>query len=119
MRTNARDSEYHPVLILWPDSENWPCDGEIDYAEGTSDVTKIARLPPLLLQQPADLGDPDRGHRAVSTTTPHRSTPDADRRALRRCREWSRTSNPTAAPFPSAGPSRATTEQHRRRGHHR
>lgn len=41
MRTNARDPEYHPVLILWPDSGNWPCDGEIDYAEGTSDVTKM------------------------------------------------------------------------------
>ena len=41
MRTNARDPEYHPVLILWPDSENWPCDGEIDFAEGTSDVTKM------------------------------------------------------------------------------
>ncbi len=41
MRTSARDSEYHPVLLLWPDSGNWPCDGEIDYAEGTSDVTKM------------------------------------------------------------------------------
>lgn len=27
------DNEYHMVSILWPDSENWPCDGEIDYAE--------------------------------------------------------------------------------------
>jgi glycosyl hydrolase family 16 len=41
MRTNARDPEYHPVLLLWPDSGDWPCDGEIDYAEGTSDVTKM------------------------------------------------------------------------------
>ncbi len=37
MRVSARDPEYHPVLILWPDSDNWPCDGEIDYAEGTRD----------------------------------------------------------------------------------
>ncbi len=35
MKVSARDPEYHPVLILWPDSGNWPCDGEIDYAEGT------------------------------------------------------------------------------------
>jgi Glycosyl hydrolases family 16 len=34
MRTNLRDSEYHPVLLLWPDSKNWPCDGEVDYGEG-------------------------------------------------------------------------------------
>jgi beta-glucanase (GH16 family) len=34
MRTNHRDSEYHPVLLLWPDSKNWPCDGEVDYGEG-------------------------------------------------------------------------------------
>jgi hypothetical protein len=27
------DNEYHMVSILWPDSENWPCDGEVDYAE--------------------------------------------------------------------------------------
>ncbi len=36
MKTNVRDPEYHPVLILWPDSGDWPCDGEIDYAEGGS-----------------------------------------------------------------------------------
>ncbi|WP_245827754.1 DUF7594 domain-containing protein [Sinomonas mesophila] len=29
------DNEYHLVSILWPDSENWPCDGEVDYAETT------------------------------------------------------------------------------------
>lgn len=29
------DNEYHMVGILWPTSENWPCDGEVDYAETT------------------------------------------------------------------------------------
>lgn len=24
---------YHPVLLLWPDSEQWPSDGEVDFAE--------------------------------------------------------------------------------------
>jgi acid phosphatase len=24
---------YHPILILWPDADNWPAAGEIDYAE--------------------------------------------------------------------------------------
>ncbi len=39
MKVSDRDPRYHPVLILWPDSGNWPCDGEIDYAEGTKDST--------------------------------------------------------------------------------
>lgn len=43
MRTSARDPEYHPVMLLWPSgsfadlNQQW----EIDYAEGTSDTTKI------------------------------------------------------------------------------
>ncbi|MGX1159772.1 glycosyl hydrolase family 16 [Arthrobacter sp. SLBN-100] len=35
------DNEYHMVSILWPDSENWPCDGEVDYAETTGDWNLI------------------------------------------------------------------------------
>lgn len=31
------DDEYHLVSLLWPDSGNWPCDGEIDYAETSGD----------------------------------------------------------------------------------
>jgi licheninase len=27
---------YHPVLLLWPDAEDWPQGGEIDYAEQSS-----------------------------------------------------------------------------------
>jgi beta-glucanase (GH16 family) len=41
MKTNVRDPEYHPVLLLWPDSGDWPCDGEIDYAEGTSALRRM------------------------------------------------------------------------------
>jgi Glycosyl hydrolases family 16 len=41
MRTSARSSQYHPVLLLWPESKDWPCDGEIDYAEGTGDTTRM------------------------------------------------------------------------------
>lgn len=41
MRTSARDSEYHPVLLLWPDSGDWPCDGEVDYAEGVGDTSRM------------------------------------------------------------------------------
>lgn len=35
------DNEYHMVGILWPDSENWPCDGEVDYFETTGDWNVI------------------------------------------------------------------------------
>lgn len=35
------DNEYHMVSILWPDSGNWPCDGELDYAETTGDWNVI------------------------------------------------------------------------------
>ncbi|MFT4029248.1 MAG: glycoside hydrolase family 16 protein [Protaetiibacter sp.] len=34
MRVSQRDPKYHPVLLLWPNSNSWPCDGEVDFAEG-------------------------------------------------------------------------------------
>jgi hypothetical protein len=37
MALPSGDNEYHGVAILWPDSGNWPCDGEIDYAENVGD----------------------------------------------------------------------------------
>jgi Glycosyl hydrolases family 16 len=40
MKTNQRDSEYHPVLILWPDSKSSSC-AEIDYAESTSETALV------------------------------------------------------------------------------
>jgi hypothetical protein len=33
MRAPAGDEDYHPVLTLWPDAEDWPVGGEVDYAE--------------------------------------------------------------------------------------
>lgn len=32
-RASAAAPSYHAVLVLWPDSERWPEDGEIDYME--------------------------------------------------------------------------------------
>ncbi|MFC7849826.1 family 16 glycosylhydrolase [Arthrobacter sp. NPDC057388] len=40
MKTNKRDSEYHPVLILNPVIESSTCD-EVDYAESTADTTLV------------------------------------------------------------------------------
>ena len=41
MRTNARDPEYHPVLILWPNNNTSPNCAEIDYAEGSTNTAQI------------------------------------------------------------------------------
>ena len=47
---------YHSVLLLWPDSENWPSDGEIDFMEildparqtVTASVLKFDQRDPIL-----------------------------------------------------------------------
>ena len=44
MRVQQKDgggNPYHPVLILWPDSDKWPDDGELDYAESDAGSTKM------------------------------------------------------------------------------
>lgn len=41
MRTNHRDPDYHPVLLLWPDAKTWPCGGEVDYGEGGDDTSRV------------------------------------------------------------------------------
>ena len=38
MRVPAGHPDYHAVLVLWPDSNVWPGDGEVDYAEMTADA---------------------------------------------------------------------------------
>lgn len=42
MRVNARDPEYHPVMILWPDQGRVSANNcaEIDYSESTSDTSR-------------------------------------------------------------------------------
>jgi beta-glucanase (GH16 family) len=33
LRTPKGAGKYHPVALLWPSSENWPSDGEVDFVE--------------------------------------------------------------------------------------
>lgn len=33
MRAPKGSDTYHPVLLLWPDAEDWPVGGEVDFAE--------------------------------------------------------------------------------------
>lgn len=33
VRSTPGDENYHPVMLLWPDAENWPVGGEIDWME--------------------------------------------------------------------------------------
>ena len=42
MKVNNRDTEYHPVLLLWPDSGgNTTTEDEVDFAESTSDKSQV------------------------------------------------------------------------------
>ncbi len=41
MRVPAGDKRYHPVLLLWPDAEDWPVGGEVDYAETDSAASDV------------------------------------------------------------------------------
>ncbi|NVM99919.1 glycoside hydrolase family 16 protein [Arthrobacter sp. SDTb3-6] len=41
MRTNDRDPQYHPVLILWPNNNASSTCAEIDYAESTELTTQM------------------------------------------------------------------------------
>ncbi len=40
MKTNKRDSQYHPNILLWPDVSHRSCP-EVNFAESTTDTTKI------------------------------------------------------------------------------
>lgn len=44
VRSPAGDPSYHAVLLLWPDAENWPAGGEVDFMEnsdGTRQTTEM------------------------------------------------------------------------------
>jgi hypothetical protein len=41
MQVPKGDYRYHPVALLWPDAENWPVGGEVDYAETTAAATDV------------------------------------------------------------------------------
>jgi hypothetical protein len=40
-QTDTGGHPYHPVLILWPDSDKWPSGGEIDYAEANAGEFRV------------------------------------------------------------------------------
>ncbi|BBY66173.1 hypothetical protein MHEL_44160 [Mycolicibacterium helvum] len=42
MRAPVGAANYDPVLLLWPDAENWPTGGEIDFAEIWGDSSRQA-----------------------------------------------------------------------------
>lgn len=41
MKTTVRDTEYHPVVLLWPDSNASPTCAEVDYAEGGDSASSV------------------------------------------------------------------------------
>ena len=42
VRSSPGAATYHPVLLLWPDAENFPVGGEIDFMEITDPARKFA-----------------------------------------------------------------------------
>lgn len=40
MRVPAGAVDYHAVALLWPDAENWPVGGEVDFVEVVADATR-------------------------------------------------------------------------------
>lgn len=41
MQVPKGDNKYHPVALLWPDAENWPTGGEVDYAETNAAASDV------------------------------------------------------------------------------
>jgi Glycosyl hydrolases family 16 len=41
MQVPKGDYRYHPVALLWPDAEDWPVGGEVDFAETTAAATDV------------------------------------------------------------------------------
>ena len=39
VKSPVADPTYHAVMLLWPDAENWPAGGEVDFME-ISDETR-------------------------------------------------------------------------------
>jgi beta-glucanase (GH16 family) len=44
MRVPPGSNQYHPVLILWPNDDKWPQNGEVDYAEADSTAARIIQF---------------------------------------------------------------------------
>ena len=41
MQIPRGDNRYHPVLLLWPEAEDWPVGGEVDYAETNAAASDV------------------------------------------------------------------------------
>ncbi|HEV7167180.1 MAG TPA: glycoside hydrolase family 16 protein [Micrococcaceae bacterium] len=67
MKTNARDPQYHPVLILWPnDNASQNC-AEIDYAEGGAQTAQMK----FFLHYACGSGSQSTAAQTVDTTQWH------------------------------------------------
>ena len=41
-RVRSTAGSYHPVMLLWPDAENWPLGGEVDWMEISDPARQVA-----------------------------------------------------------------------------
>ncbi|GAA1869441.1 hypothetical protein GCM10009836_57520 [Pseudonocardia ailaonensis] len=44
VRAPASDPSYHALLLLWPDAENWPVGGEVDFMEMMDDSRRTTNM---------------------------------------------------------------------------
>lgn len=61
MKSPPGSENYHSVVLLWPDSENWPADGEIDFMEILEPTRQVVTASVLHLKpgDPALKADPN------------------------------------------------------------
>lgn len=98
---NTPGHAYHPVLLLWPDADNWPAGGELDYAETDAGTTTLKAFvhygdgtiegaqDPYLVEHPVDL---TRWHNYALEWAPDHISGYLDGI------EWFRDTNPAAQP---------------------
>lgn len=67
MMSPPASPNYHSVVLLWPDSENWPTDGEIDFMEILEPTRQVVTASILHLKpgDPATKADPN-DHRKIA-----------------------------------------------------
>lgn len=83
MKSPPGSPNYHSVVLLWPDSENWPADGEIDFMEILEPTRQVVTASVLHVRpgDPATKANPNDHRKIAIDATQWRSwgvewTPD-------------------------------------------
>ncbi len=97
IRAPASDSSYNALMLLWPDAENWPVGGEVDFMEMTD---RSRRSTNFFLHYGADNAQVD-GHVAIDATRWHNWAVEWTPQAITAFvdgKQWFRTTDTTTFP---------------------